>query len=345
MTQIKNTMSKRDILTKVVSSVLTLTFLTALLLFIFRNNMADIVNAFKKLSFINIIYLIALGSTYQLIDSMICYYLVKDMYPHFKFRQALGMIYLGVFGKSSAFAGTIPMKVFYLHYCCIEVGHGIGVITEIYILHKVSVVLFASIMLFTEKSYFPTSIPGIHKYLIAGYIICTIIICVLILLCTWRRAHNFALWLLNKLPKHGKWKSFTQRITTQLDCLYGETTALLKNRKLLLHSIVFNLIKLAIFCAIPYVCLKILGTGIISFPQSELLTALMFLIVGAVPNIAGIGPTEVVFFLIYAPLLGDALASSSLLMFRITTHYLPFIISALVFIIIQLRLLSYKKKK
>lgn len=339
-------MYKHDILKKVSVSMITLLCLTAFVLFLFRDNWGEISGAFKVLSAPDILRLFGLGTSYQLLDGLVCWCLVRTAVPTFTYRQALEVIYLGVFGRSSTFgAGTIPMQAYHLHRYGIEVGRGVGIMTFSYTLHKMTIVLYVSVLMLFERKWFRTAIPNLHAYLIAGYLICLTIIVILLLLCTWNRAHSFALWLLRKLPDNGKWIERKLRIRRQLDCLYHETAAFLKNKRIVLMVVFTHAIKLSILCAIPYTCMRILGANTIALMQVELLTALMLLIAGAVPNVAGMGPTEAVFFMIYSPILGNALTASSLLLFRISTYYFPFLVSVFAFLIIHIRLLSSSKSK
>ena len=338
-------MTKREILKKIAIGLLTLVVLTGLLLFIFRDNIDDISAAFKKLSVSKILCLICLGTAYQLLDGLGLYRLMKNVQPSFRYRQAVGVVYLGVFTRISTFAaGTIPIQTYYLHRCQVEVGRGFGILALKYAFHKTSVVLFTTLLLLLGGHWLHTAVSDIHNYLIGGYCICFFIILILVLLCTWKRAHQFALWLLSKLPSNGKWAARTEKIRKQLDVLYVETTACLKNKKLPLSIFLIDFVKLSIFCSVPFVCTRFLGDSTISFFHTELLTALMLLIASAVPNIAGMGPTEIVYYIMYHGLLGTALASSSLILFRITTYYLPFLISIFNFLNIQMQLV-YKKEK
>ena len=91
--------------------------------------------------------------------------------------------------------------------------------------------------------------------------------------------------------------------------------------------------------------MNISGTNVISFTHTELLTALVLLLASAVPNVAGIGPTEAAFYLIYSPLIGSVITTSSLLLFRIATYYFPFFVSVIVFLVVQARLLSNGKSE
>lgn len=58
----------------------------------------------------------------------------------------------------------------------------------------------------------------------------------------------------------------------------------------------------------------------------------MFLIIGVLPNVAGIGPTEFSFLLLFSPYTGRGMASSALILFRISTYFCPFLVSLIVFI-------------
>lgn len=339
-------MEKLDILKKIAASIITILCLTAILVVIFRDNLGDISYAFSELAYIDVFCLLVMGVSYQLLDGLACLILVRTINPAFSYRQSLEVIYLGVFGKTSTFgAGTIPIQAYHLRRSGIEIGQGIGIMTFSYVLHKVSILFYASVLFIFEGAWFRSAIPALHSYLISGYLICLAMIGVLLLLCTWNRAHRFALWLLAKIPDTKTWTARKRKIQQQLNCLYNETTAFLRNRKVVLLVVMVHLIKLAILCAIPYASLRILGEKSISFIHGELLTALLLLIVSIVPNVAGIGPTEAVFLLIFDPLLGSATAMSSLLLFRIATYYTPFVTSIVVFLIIRIRLLAHAKQK
>ena len=339
-------MFKKDAFKKIGISILTLLLLTLLLLFIFRDNMADFYQAFRSLSVPDIVCLVGMGAANQLLDALVCFRLIRNVLPTVRYGHALTVIYLGVFGNVSTFsAGTIPMQAYYLHRRGVEVGHGIGIMTLQYLLHKTSIVLFSTIMLIAGGKWLYAAYPDIHGFIIAGYIICAAVVGILVLLCTWDRAHRAAMWLIGKFPDRGKWKLRAEKIGRQLDHLFLETKAGLKRKDTLLFAFFVNIVKLGIFCAVPYVCMRILGRYMLGILQVELLTSLMLLISNAVPNVAGIGPKEIVFWLLYRPLLGDALASSSLLFFRITTYYLPFLISIFVFLAVQMRLVSKGKNE
>lgn len=334
-------MDHRDIRKKILASVITLSCLTAVLGLIFRDHPEEIALMFQALSFADILWLFVLGASYQLLDAVACLMLVRTEIPAFPYCRALEVIYLGVFSKTSTLGvGIIPVQAFFLHRSGLEVGQGIGIMTFSYVLHKTAILLLASVFLLFGQDWLRTAIPGLHPYLMIGYLICFGIVLVLLLLCTWSKAHDWAVWVIRKLPVHGKWPERKRSLQKQLDYLYDGTSSFMKNKRIGFVTLFTHAVKLLILCAVPHACIRMLeGTGI-SLIHTELLTALILLISGAIPNVAGIGPIEAGFFLMFSPLLDDAMTASALLLFRIATYYFPFLVSVIVFLIVQTRLIT-----
>lgn len=90
--------------------------------------------------------------------------------------------------------------------------------------------------------------------------------------------------------------------------------------------------------------MEILGISGPSFWHVQLLTALMHLISNALPNVAGVGPVEFAFVLIFSHYMEYAQASSALILFRVATFFFPFILSILVFLRVQRRVLNDSQK-
>ena len=86
--------------------------------------------------------------------------------------------------------------------------------------------------------------------------------------------------------------------------------------------------------------MRMLGLSGLSFWQVQMLTTLMHLISNALPNVAGVGPVEFAFVLIFSHYMEYAQASSALILYRIATFFFPFILSVIVFLRVQKRVLS-----
>lgn len=97
-------------------------------------------------------------------------------------------------------------------------------------------------------------------------------------------------------------------------------------------GIAVSLAKLFVLYSIPYAALRLVGCTALNFAQAQLLASLMLLITSALPNVAGVGPMEFAFLLLFAPWADTAIASSALVLYRVATYFFPFLLSVIVFL-------------
>ena len=71
----------------------------------------------------------------------------------------------------------------------------------------------------------------------------------------------------------------------------------------------------------------------------------MQLLIGVVPTSGGVGSLEVVFSLLFAAVFGKITAGSSMILYRLSTYYLPFIVSLVMMIFVGRDLKKIKKKE
>lgn len=317
-------------------STITLLILTLLVFLVFREDYKEIVENICSVRITGLMLVVALGVLYQTLDSAVCYVLIRSKLPCFTFLQAIRVTYLGVFGSVSTFSvGCIPMQSYYLHCCGLTAGSGIGVLMLEYVLHKSSILIYATGMLLIQGRWFSAADSNLLHYILFGYIICVLIIAALILLCTWKKLLQFALWGINHFPNTEKWRNRKQIWAVNLNALYTESQETLRSPRLLGKAIVLNGLKLFCFYSIPFCCFRIMNLSVLPFWRVQLLASLMYLITNALPNVAGMGPTEFAFILIFSCHMEYAQASSALILYRIATFFFPFILSIFVFLATQ----------
>lgn len=339
-------MNRKERMKAILTGLATVLILTGLLIFLFRDNADELLASLGSLSCREVLFLAGLGLWYQVLDSLICYTLVSPALPSFTFRQAAAVTLLGVFGNVSTLAaGTVPLQSCYLSRCGLMAGRGVGIMTLEYVFHKSSVLIFATILLLWQGAWLKGAIPGLTRYIWVGYSVCLLVISALILLCTWNRAQQLLLWLIGKLPNTGTWGARKHNWSEQIEALYRESRDIISDKSRILRVLGLNLVKLFSLCAIPWFCMILLDLPKLSLLHSELLTSLMYLISNALPNLAGVGPTEFAFLMLYTPLLGHDLAPSVLLLYRISTYYIPFLVSVLSFLLVQRTLLRGQDHK
>lgn len=326
-------------------SVATLLLLSLLVFWVFRDHYQEILQNIQVVSIPELLLLLGIGVVYHLLESAVCVTLVRRRLPTFSFRQAAEVIFLGVFGNVSTLsAGSVPMQCYYLHRCGLMAGSGIGTMTLEYVFHKSSILAYTTVMLLLQGRWLGRTGHGIFRYMLLGYGICTLIIVALLLLCTWDKVQRLASWVISHLPDTEKWKKRKHLWQENLAALYTESHQLLRDGRCLIKVLAWNALKLCCLYSIPFLASEMLGISVPAFWQVQLLTALMHLISSALPNVAGVGPVEFSFVMIFSHYMEYAQASSLLILYRVATFFFPFILSIFVFLRVQKQVLKDSEK-
>lgn len=318
--------------TGAVFRILWIGLLSAVLFLVFRRDYPAIRECLSQVSAWGVFFLIGMGVVYQLLNSAAYFTLIRAGHLSFSYREAVRLAFLGVFGSiSTASAGTIPLQSYYLYRRGLPVGNGIGMLMLAYIFHKTSIFFYAAVMLLFRRQWLGAVLPDLMKYIWGGFFLCLFIILVLILLCTWEKLQKLFLWGIEKLPEKGKWGERKVLWSRNLTALYEESRDILSSRSCCRKVFGLNLCKQFCLYTIPFICLEILGVSGPGFSKIQTLSALMLLMIGVLPGVAGVGPTEFAYLLLFPPFVGRVAASSSLLLYRVATYFSPFLISMGVF--------------
>lgn len=282
-------------------SGLTLALIFVAIILVFRDVLPDIVKDLSTVPFWGVLLLLALGFAYEVMESVLCLVIIHHKKPDCTFIDALRVTFLGVFGNITTLgAGTLPMQSFYLYRRGLDAGSGLGIMASEYVLHKISVLIYATVALLLGGDWLEQSASGLARYLLIGYVIGALIVIALTLLYTWDKVLKLVLMLL--VPS------------------------------IRVKGIAVSLVKLFVLYSIPYAALRLVGCTALNFAQAQLLASLMLLITSALPNVAGVGPMEFAFLLLFAPWADTAIASSALVLYRVATYFVPFLLSVIVFL-------------
>ena len=181
-------------------------------------------------------------------------------------------------------------------------------------------------------------LPESVKYVLPGIAIFLLIITALILLCTWKPVHDLAVKLLGLFPEKGKWPERREKWLRQIDLMYAEAAHLKGMKAVSAKVMLLNFLKLTVLYMIPSAALRCMGLDSPDLLHSLILSAMMLLITGVLPNVNGLGPLEFAFVFFYSAVVSSIDASGAMLLYRIVTYFFPFLISLPVFFIVERRL-------
>ncbi|MGI5959224.1 MAG: lysylphosphatidylglycerol synthase transmembrane domain-containing protein [Massiliimalia sp.] len=314
-------------------SCIMMILLTIALIMVFKGQWKDILSLLSTIPFYSMTIIILLGILYHILEASVGKTLVASAVPQFSFSQSITNTYLGVFGNTALFTvGTLPLQSYYLYRCGVMTGMSIGMMTLEYVTHKLSVLLYAvAAVLFGGHTLISQKDTYLF-FVIYACVFAVIVSSFLILLCASSKIRELIFRLISYLPNNEKWNQRKEVWKIQIEMLYTQSNQVIHDRNCRVKSFLLNICKLFVFYSIPFWCFQALEIYDISFWQVQMLTAFMVLLTNALPNLAGMGSAEFSFLLVFSPFIGKAQAITALILYRISTYYVPFLISSTVFV-------------
>ena len=314
-------------------SAVTLALIFGAIIAVFRDALPEIMENLSAVPLAGVSALLGMGFAYEAMESAVGFVLLRRTKRDITFWDALNLTFLGVFGNVATMgAGTLPAQGYYLYRRGLDAGSSVGIMASEYVLHKTSVLLYATLALLLGGGWLRESASGLARYIGIGYGVGALIVLALTLLYTWDKALALVLLLLRRLPDTPKWSARRERWAGSLTQLNTEAKKVLLVPSNCVQGVAVSMVKLFVLYSIPYVSLRLIGCTALSFAQVQLLSSVMLLITSALPNVAGVGPTEFAFMLLFSPLADGGEASSALVLYRVATYFFPFLLSILVFL-------------
>ena len=322
---------------KTVISLLILLALTGVVVYIFKDHWTEISTALAQLSFGQVVLVLLIGISYPVLEGVASWLIVRSRIPGFGLREGIENAFMGTFGNVVCLGtGAVPMQTYYLYHWGLPVGPGVGLMTLQYVFHKSTVLVYATVMLLLQHSWFSSNTSGILSYLPAAYAVVAFVIVGLVLVCVSPLVQRLARWLLGFLPKTEKWQARRNSWMEQLDTLAAESRNLLADKSRCMKIFAVQAFKLFLLFTLPFLCIRFMGLSTpLTFWQVQLLTSLMLFLSNALPNVAGMGSIETAFLLVFSSFMPQGEVMSTLMLYRIASYYVVFAVSAVGFFVAE----------
>ena len=250
-------------------SALTLALVFALVILIFRDALPGIGKNLRAVPLWGVLLLLVLGFAYETMESAVCLVIIHHKKPDCTLADALRVTFLGVFGNVATMgAGTLPMQSYCLYRRGLDAGSGLGIMASEYVLHKISVLLYATAALLLGGEWLRGGANGLARYILIGYAIGALIVLALTLIYTWDRVLALVLRLLDGLLHKPKWAVRRKKWERSLTQLNREAKKVLLVPSLAVKGIAVSLAKLFVLYTIPYAALRLLGCTALTFGQA-----------------------------------------------------------------------------
>lgn len=332
---------------KLIKLVFKVILLALIILWIFRFLLGDmyqhVLRQIISTSRTGVLILIGLEIIFICLDSVTITLIVKRYKRDYSYGEGLDVLLYGNFYKGITFgSGTMVARLYLLNKQEVPAGISSGMLTVQSLFHRLAVIMNATVFMVSFNVFRLFDFATYRPYFILGYCMNFIMMTGTVFICTWKEFHQIILAVIQKVLRAVKKEDYLREVEIYFRDLEKESRFLLEKTGWCLKLILINSIKLMFWYVMPYV-IYISVTG--SKPGASLveimtLTAMMHLLLGVIPTPVGMGSTEVVYLILFSHLFGKVTASTTMIIYRLFTYYMPFVLSILFMLIY-----SYMQKK
>ena len=313
---------------KLLKILFNVVFVVLVFYFILHDHYYEIVDSLQQLHLMDILFLAVLGLLFFALDTLAHKQVIEPYVHSHQWKTSFELVSLNhFFNATTSSVGTIPFQSYYLKKKQIPYSQGISAMFLNMIFHKIAVCVNA-LLVFTFAFSWLMENPSMQGYVWLGFGLNLIIIIILIVFIFWKRTE----WIFQKLSRFFK----SEESKKEMQQLAFFAKEQLKNKKMTIKALLAHQIKVMWLCAIPYFCLFVLHETSLGFFKVYALSSLAYIIASSLPNVAGIGPLEYAYIVLFTFYLPGPLVSTSLLLYRIFSFYFLVIISTFVFLRLRL---------
>ena len=250
---------------KTIGKIFFVLILILIIIYTFKDSAGDILTQLKETSFLVIAGICIASVMYELVEGWISYSLAKVYNPDFKYWQGVECAFYAAFYRVATLgSGAGVAAIYYFNERGVPYSKGTGLYTIEYMLHKVSIALFAGIFFILNWGYMQKYYSQYDMTLLIGFGVTFVIAAVLLLFACSKKFHEVLLWIVRKLNRSGKLTEQVKKLEEQCAILEDAAATLLKRGGLIAGCILKNLLPAGIGSSefvLTMLLAKIVGTG------------------------------------------------------------------------------------
>lgn len=238
---------------KTIGKIFFVLILILIIIYTFKDSAGDILTQLKETSFLVIAGICIASVMYELVEGWISYSLAKVYNPDFKYWQGVECAFYAAFYRVATLgSGAGVAAIYYFNERGVPYSKGTGLYTIEYMLHKVSIALFAGIFFILNWGYMQKYYSQYDMTLLIGFGVTFVIAAVLLLFACSKKFHEVLLWIVRKLNRSGKLTEQVKKLEEQCAILEDAAATLLKRGGLIAGCILKNLLKFTFWYGIPF---------------------------------------------------------------------------------------------
>lgn len=326
---------------KVFLNLLLVLAMLGILYFIFKDNYKEIIYQVSNVDTKLFIVAIIVGNIYYFFDAYVYWSFLRNEGHYISFLRCILISYLSPFFNVTTFGvGIKPAQVAYLKRKGVDSGKAFGILTAPYVFSRTAIVIYAVVMLLLNIHFVTDNFSSTFGYIYGGIAFSVFVVILFIMICSSRWFHRLLAKIIDVFFSKGRLAKFKfpERIQTQTGLLYDASCKIVRKPLVWLKYIIVNLLRMSCWYVVPIIIIYAINGNLGGVSMSEIITAiaLVQLIVGMIPIGSGVGSIEVVFTLLFAAIYDTVTAGSCMILYRLATYYVPFIISIVDLFVVEL---------
>ena len=272
---------------------------------------------------------------YIILEGVILQVIINEQYKlksHFVgFRLAIMWFYYNLVTPFAS--GSQPIQIYVLNKYKVPLSKSTGIITNKTILYQVVITLYCSLFIFLNINKLQYDLKTVMPFVVLGLGVnlFTFIIAFLAILNTpkiKRWCHKFVAYLVKfKLFKFLKIKE--DRIDTFIDEYTEAIKFFMKNKKLLIITVILTVIQIACYFSVAYWIYKAFNLNGYSFIYLMTLQVYLYMAISPIPTPGNIGANELAFFTIFKRVFPQTLLGYAVFLYGGFMYYLILILSGI----------------
>ena len=272
---------------------------------------------------------------YIILEGVILQVILNEQYKlksHFVgFRLAIMGFYYNLVTPFAS--GSQPIQIYVLNKYKVPLSKSTGIITNKTILYQVVITLYCSLFIFLNINKLQYDLKTVMPFVVLGLGVnlFTFIIAFLAILNTpkiKRWCHKFVAYLVKfKLFKFLKIKE--DRIDTFIDEYTEAIKFFMKNKKLLIITVILTVIQIACYFSVAYWIYKAFNLNGYSFIYLMTLQVYLYMAISPIPTPGNIGANELAFFTIFKRVFPQTLLGYAVFLYGGFMYYLILILSGI----------------
>lgn len=307
--------------------------------FVLKDNFSQVVETLFRSNIGWILIALLCFCVYMIFDTLSTYGIIKIYKKDvtFKFALYLGIINKFFCGITPLSSGGQPMQIYELKKKGVPVSTGANIEVQAYMMFQIALMLLAILsVIFDGIFHFFQYVPVLQQMMIAGFVINLVILLVLLFV-SFSKNFNKAVvggvisflakfgLIKNKKAKIEKWNSACQNY-------YENGQALLRNKRVFVRGVVYQLIALTIYYLLPiFIAFAIGCADNLNVINVFAASSYVFVMGCYVPIPGASGGMEAGFMGFFGNFVEGSALSVFVLLWRGITYYLPMIAGAIAF--------------